>query len=180
MFESPRPYAGQLLDNQDQAIDQDKELEAIDGLLALAEAEDKETTKTGIVAEYEEDEADEEEADEEEADEEGAAIEERKSKRRRSEGGGLMYAVTSPEPGVLEVNYMWLPTWIGMNTGLLQELGEVAAKATVGLPLERALEAGHIAIVDHLEEKYPNIDGLHDWLQALKLVFTDEKVSNQR
>jgi hypothetical protein len=84
-----------------------------------------------------------------------------------------MYAVVSPAPGVLELNYMWLPTWIGMNTALLKELGEVASKAAVGRPLTEAIEESHQAVLDHLSEKYPDIEGLKDWLQGMKLVFVN-------
>ena len=82
----------------------------------------------------------------------------------------MIYAVTSPRPGIMEVNYMWLPTWIGMNTNLLKTLSEAAGKAAVGLPLPEALQAGHVAVLDCLDEKYPELHGLRDYLESLRLV----------
>lgn len=81
-----------------------------------------------------------------------------------------MHAVTSPEPGVLEVNYMWLPAWIGINTPLLTEMGEVVRQATVGKTLHAAVVAGHDAVVNFVVNKHPEIKGLRQYLNAMILV----------
>ena len=84
-----------------------------------------------------------------------------------------MYAVTSPARGVLEINYMWLPAWVGMNSLLLEELGKSVSSAVVGKPLEEAEALGHKAVVDFLVTRYPHLVGLSEYLDALNLVTID-------
>ena len=84
-----------------------------------------------------------------------------------------MRAVTSPEPGVLEVNYMWLPTWVGMNSQLLQDMGEVVRKAVIGHPLGVAETLGHEALVGFLVKRYPRISGLREYLDGMSAVTID-------
>lgn len=79
-----------------------------------------------------------------------------------------MYLIVCPEPGVLEVNYMWLPTWIGMNTKLLAELGEEAKKAALGKVTTVAVRDAHAAVIDALVAKFPEIQGLREYLEGLR------------
>ncbi len=90
-----------------------------------------------------------------------------------------MYAVTSPERGVLEVNYMWLPSWVGMNTTLLTEMGEAVRAATVGKPVDVAFVAGHEAVVNFITAKHPEIKGLREYLDALTYVRVDGEENTQ-
>jgi len=50
-----------------------------------------------------------------------------------------MHLFFEAEPGVLEVRYTWLPSFIGLNTQLLNELAVEAGKVAVGRPLDEAL-----------------------------------------
>jgi hypothetical protein len=84
-----------------------------------------------------------------------------------------MYAVTSPAKGVLEINYMWLPAWVGMNSVLLEEMGKAVSASVVGKPLNEAEKLGHEAVVSFLTARYPHLEGLARYLNALKLVSID-------
>ena len=81
-----------------------------------------------------------------------------------------MLAVTSPEPGVVEVNYMWMPSWIGLNSNLLNEMGHAVRDAVIGRTLQEAEQLGHQAVLDFLAERYPEIQGLREYLEALRSV----------
>jgi hypothetical protein len=45
-------------------------------------------------------------------------------------------AVIKAAPGVVELNYMWLPTWIGLNSALLQEIGDHLRAHAIGRELD--------------------------------------------
>jgi len=77
-------------------------------------------------------------------------------------------------PGQLGLNYMWLPTWIGMNTQLLKELETAISSHIVGKPLdEDTLDAAHYLILDELERRFPNNAGLREYLDGIKFVMED-------
>lgn len=82
-----------------------------------------------------------------------------------------MRVVHRTEPGVVELNFMWLPVWIGMNQQLTRELGEELKKHFVGKELtDRTLDELSELIIDYLEERYPHLEGLRDYLDGLKFV----------
>lgn len=82
-----------------------------------------------------------------------------------------MKLVIIPEPGVLELNYMWLPTWIGINTPLKQELEGAIRSKLVGKELTSAvIDEAHDLIVEFFSNKFPNLVGLRDYLDSLKFV----------
>lgn len=82
-----------------------------------------------------------------------------------------MKLVVVPEPGVLELNYMWLPTWIGINTPLKQELEAALRTKLVGKDLtEASIDEAHDLVVDFFSTKFPNLVGLRDYLDSLKFV----------
>lgn len=81
-----------------------------------------------------------------------------------------MFAVVCPEEGVMELNYMWLPTWIGMNTALLRDLEEKVQEAVLGIPADQAEEVGHKVLVDTLEQRFPELVGLRNYLDSLRQV----------
>lgn len=75
-----------------------------------------------------------------------------------------------PEPGVVELSYMWLPTFIGMNTVLKKEIETLVGPLLVGRPAsDDVLDEAHELIVDFLVKKFP-FPGLRDYLDALKFV----------
>lgn len=82
-----------------------------------------------------------------------------------------MRAVVVTDPGVLELNYMWLPTWVGSNAMLKKHLEEQLQEKVVGLPLtEETLDEVNDMVIGAIEEKYPEIKGLRDYLDGLKFV----------
>lgn len=82
-----------------------------------------------------------------------------------------MRIVHRTEPGVIELNWMWLPTWIGMNQQLTRELNEELSKQVVGKPLtEDTLDDISDLIMCYLEDRYPQLGGLRDYLDGLKFV----------
>jgi hypothetical protein len=74
-------------------------------------------------------------------------------------------------PGQLGLNYMWLPTWIGMNTQLLRELEEAISASIVGRVLDDGtLDLAHELVMDTLERKFPANVGLREYLDGIKFV----------
>lgn len=73
--------------------------------------------------------------------------------------------------GVIELNYMWLPTFIGMNTILKQEIEKDLSKKMEGIPLdERGLDRAHKIVIEYLVARHPEVSGLSRYLEAIKFV----------
>ena len=82
-----------------------------------------------------------------------------------------MRLVDRTGPGVLSLNYMWLPTWVGMNAQLIKEIETAISDGIVGKPLdEGTLDAAHFAVIEFLGKKFPNITGMFDYLDGVKFV----------
>jgi len=82
-----------------------------------------------------------------------------------------MRAVVETDPGVLELNFMWLPTWIGMNSGLKKEIEEYLGKIIVGREMtEAVLDEAHDLVVAFLMGRFPEIHGLPAFLDGLRKV----------
>lgn len=82
-----------------------------------------------------------------------------------------MRLVLRTEPGVIELNWIWLPTWIGMNLQLTRELNEELSKQIVGRELtEETFDDIEELIMSYLDERYPHLEGLRDYLDGLKFV----------
>lgn len=92
-----------------------------------------------------------------------------------------MRLVVQVDQGILEVNYMWLPSWVGMNSILLKELGEhlqgksVGKELTDGLLDELSREARRF-----LCDRFPLIKGLNEYLSALEHVSIDGNEQAER
>jgi hypothetical protein len=72
----------------------------------------------------------------------------------------------------LELRWMWLPTFMGQNHGLMRELESAGKKKFTGKslpPSEEALEEAHQWVIDWLCKKNP-IPGLREYLEAIKNV----------
>jgi hypothetical protein len=73
--------------------------------------------------------------------------------------------------GQLDLQFLWLPTWIGINSALKEEIERHMNPLFVGKDLtEDTLNEAHDALVDFLQKKFPNLPGLSDYLDALKFV----------
>lgn len=81
-----------------------------------------------------------------------------------------MRVICNPEPGVIQLNFMWLPTFLGMNTIFKKEIEAKIAPKLVGKPMtDEVLDAAHEEIIGLILEKYP-LPGLSDYLDALKFI----------
>lgn len=86
-----------------------------------------------------------------------------------------MRLVDRTGPGMLSLNYMWLPTFIGLNSSLVLEIDRAVAEAVTGLPLdEQALDAANRVAHDFIQKRFPNIEGLFDYIDGLKYVTANE------
>lgn len=85
-----------------------------------------------------------------------------------------MKAALITAPGVIEVNWQWLPTCIGMNAALQHKIIERVTPQLLGKDLpcdEETLERAHDLIVDVLVEEFgPAIEGLREYLDGLKFL----------
>lgn len=81
-----------------------------------------------------------------------------------------MRTIVVTDPGVVELNFMWLPTFIGMNNRLKIEIEEKLKAKIVGKEItEESLDEINLEVMDFLIKKFP-ISGLGDYLIALKSV----------
>lgn len=80
-----------------------------------------------------------------------------------------MRAVVPVEHGVIEINYMWLPTCIGMNAVLKQEMEAAISSRLTGRALDdQSLDAAHDIVIEFLEKKFPDVNGLARFLDGMK------------
>jgi len=81
-----------------------------------------------------------------------------------------MRAVVVTGPGKVELSFMWLPTFIGHDTRLKEEIEKQLAPELVGKELtDETLDVAHERVLDIICEKY-KITGLRDYIDALKFV----------
>jgi len=82
-----------------------------------------------------------------------------------------MRAVVALGHGVLELNYMWLPTFLGMNSSLKTEMEKELQEKLKGIVLdERGLDRAHDIVVKYLQSKFPDILGLDRFLDGMKYI----------
>jgi hypothetical protein len=82
-----------------------------------------------------------------------------------------MRAVYVPKPGVIALNFMFLPTLIGMDNRMLKEMEKELAPKIQGRPLdEETLNFAHEQVIDFILRVYPHRPGLRDYIDALKFV----------
>jgi hypothetical protein len=71
----------------------------------------------------------------------------------------------------VEVNYMFLPTFLGLNSALLQEMeGQIAPLLVGKEATDDVLDAANDAVLDFIEKRFPDIEGLRDYLDAVKFI----------
>ena len=82
-----------------------------------------------------------------------------------------MRTVYAPKPGVIALNFMWLPTFIGFGNALKKEI-ELELKPKIeGLPFtEETLDKAHELVIDAILKRFPDRPGLRDYLDAIKFV----------
>jgi hypothetical protein len=77
-------------------------------------------------------------------------------------------------PGELQINYAWLPNWLGLDRAVVEELEEkVLVPLLESAQFENADQAcleGHYRVCKYLAAKFPQHEGLFNFLDALKFV----------
>ena len=93
-----------------------------------------------------------------------------------------MLAVVRTAPGVVEVNYLWLPTWIGMNAALMRDVEtHMKAHVAVGQPLnDETLRGMHNEVVLYLSTRFPDLAGLGQYLNGLTAVEVAKDAQEER
>jgi hypothetical protein len=77
-------------------------------------------------------------------------------------------------PGVVEVNFMWLPTFIGQNPVVMKEMHTALSKEFVKEQLtEEMMWAMHHKIISWLEARFP-FEGIGKYLHAIEEVKNDQ------
>jgi hypothetical protein len=66
---------------------------------------------------------------------------------------------------------MWLPSFIGHDTGLKKEIEKMLAKELEGKGMtDDVLDMAHNRVLDIICERYKAVVGLRDYLDSLKFV----------
>ena len=82
-----------------------------------------------------------------------------------------MRLVVAEGPGVVSLNFMWLPAWLALNNVLKQQiedgLGPILQKREMS---DETLDEAHEWILCFFEQKFPAIENLRDCLDAVKYV----------
>lgn len=82
-----------------------------------------------------------------------------------------MRTVVSSAPGVIEVNWSWLPTFIGMNSKLQTQIVAAVSPYIVGKPVDdETLDLAHDLVVEEIVKTFPRTEGLREFLDSLKFV----------
>ena len=82
-----------------------------------------------------------------------------------------MRLVMRDGPGEVVVSYMWLPTFLGLDSVFMKKLEDAIQPLLVGKDLtDETLDAAHEAVLDFIEKTHPEIVGLRTYIDALKFV----------
>jgi hypothetical protein len=83
-----------------------------------------------------------------------------------------MRTVVLTDPGTLEVNWQWLPTWIGINHQLMKRLEQEITPLVIGKALtESDLDTINDKVIEVIVEECP-LPGVRDYLDGLKFIET--------
>jgi hypothetical protein len=82
-----------------------------------------------------------------------------------------LVVITETKPFTVSFNFMWAPTFIGLDNSLKKELEERIGPELVGKEVsDKVLDEAHDKIVAFIVEKYSAIEGLRDYLDAIKFI----------
>jgi hypothetical protein len=82
-----------------------------------------------------------------------------------------MRFVVRTGPGVVELNWMWLPTFLGHDAHLKKRLDDALQPLLVGKSLDdETLDVAHEKVIDIICETHKAIPSLRDYLDAVKFV----------
>ena len=81
-----------------------------------------------------------------------------------------MRLVAKTGPGTVDISYMWLPTFLGLNSHLMEILQTKVGPLLIGKELTDAvLDEAHEQVINVICEMHP-LPGLREYLDALKFV----------
>ena len=79
-----------------------------------------------------------------------------------------MRLVVATDPGVVEFNWLWVPTIIGMNSEAKNRLEKKISPMFVGMKLtEKILDEMHSIVLEEICQEFNYVKGLKEYLQAL-------------
>lgn len=82
-----------------------------------------------------------------------------------------MMLVVPTDPGTVELNFMWLPTWLGLSAQLKTEIEAEINTILVGQEMtDEVLQRAHDAVITVITSRHPQFEGLRDYLDAIKFV----------
>jgi hypothetical protein len=82
-----------------------------------------------------------------------------------------MRLVQLTAPGRVEINFLWLPTWLGINKAAKESIEAELKDSVVGrTATEDTLDLVNDEVIDLLAKRYPTIEGLRDYLDGLKFI----------
>jgi hypothetical protein len=80
-----------------------------------------------------------------------------------------MRSVVATEPGVVELNFLWLPTFIGMNGAFKEKMERDLAEKVQGMTMDdKGLDRAHEIVVEYIVKAFPQIRGLGRYLDSMK------------
>lgn len=81
-----------------------------------------------------------------------------------------MRAIILTDPGVLELNWTWLPTWVGMNQALMQKIEREVTPLVQGKSLtSKELDDVSDQVINLIARECP-LGGVRDYLDGLKFI----------
>jgi hypothetical protein len=82
-----------------------------------------------------------------------------------------MRAIVSIVPGEIELNWTFLPSFIGLNSSLKKEIEDALRADLEGMEwTEATLDKAHGLVVDYLVKKFSAISGLREYLDSLRFI----------
>lgn len=81
-----------------------------------------------------------------------------------------MRFIVATAPGTIELNYMWLPSFIGMDSNFKRYIEEKLSPELVGKELsDETLDWANERVMDLICERY-KFEGFRDYLDSIKFV----------
>jgi len=83
----------------------------------------------------------------------------------------VRFVIYTPEDAAVDLNHMWLPTWLGMNPEFKKEVEAHVNPLLVGKePTKEVLDEAHEEVIQFILKKFSGIPGLEGYLRAVEHV----------
>ena len=88
----------------------------------------------------------------------------------------MIRLIVGTDPQTVEINYTWLPTWLGLNEQLISKLADRIRPLAVG----RVIDDDTLTVLENrlillLVQEFPYIEGLDVLLRAVHNITITEK-----